>query len=442
MKTTLKTLFSGSLLLISVIGQAQTDTVRWNLSECIQYAIDNNLTIKQAELSYNSAEINYNQTRASVLPSLSANSSFNIMPGQSAIDPVTYKEMTQTTQSASVGLNTSITLFSGLRTYNQIKQNKLSLEKSQLYIEEQKNSITLNIAEAYVQAIFLKENIKTSENNVTASQKQYDLAKAKYDHGALSRTSLADIQSQLASAQHNLVSAQNSLAQQILNIKQMLELEPNQEFDIIIPEISPDSLIVPNKMDIYNRAHEIMPEIKESNLAVDIAEYDVKIAQASYMPSLSASAGLNTRWSSMKDDNIATQFGDNINSSIGFNLSIPIFNKLSTRSRVATSKIQVNQSQLNLTTAEKNLYKKIEQAWTNATAAQSELISAEYSKKSAEEAYSLAQQQFQLGSLSTNELLNSQNSFLSAEVQYLQKKFSCVLYYQLIQFYMGNEIKL
>ncbi len=435
-----RTYISGVLLLTAMAASAQ-DTVRWDLTQCINYALEHNLTVKQAELSRAASDVTYKQSRMNVLPSLSANGSYNIMRGN-AIDPVTYDKTTETSQSTSLGANASVQLFGGGQNYNQIKQNRLSLEKSELYIQEEKNSISLSIAEAYIQAIYSKENIKVAENNAATSQQQYDLAKARYERGAISRNSLADVQSQLASDQYNLISARNNLAQQILTLKQLLELEPGQEFDIVQPDISADSLIIPDKMDIYNRACEIMPEIQSGNLAIEIAEMDVKLARGNYMPSLSLSAGINTRYSDNSNGSMSSQFSDNVNENIGLNLNIPIFNKFSTRSRVQSAKIQVEQSQLNLTTTQKTLYKNIEQAWLNAISAQGELYASKLSRDASEEAYSLARQQFKLGALSTTELLNSQNTYLNAESQYLQKKFSCLLYYQLIQFYQGNEIKI
>jgi outer membrane protein len=436
-----KYLLVGIFLFAIITGtQAQTDSLVWDLSRCISYAIENNLTVKQAQLNKSTSEIAYTRSKGAFLPSISASASQNYNNG-SYVDGFGEYQSTSS-NSTNLGANASLSFYTGGQQVHQLKQNQLLVEQNDLYVKEAMNNITLSLTQAYIQALYYREGILSAQNNVEATRKQYEQAKAKYDLGSLAAKDLADVESQLANNEYQLVAAKNSFAQQLLNLKQLLELAPEQSLEIQVPAINSEALLVPDKMDVYQKACEVMPEIQSGNLQVDISKKDLLIAKSGYYPTISLTGGLSTNYSSTKQNSFGNQMSNNINKTAGLSLNIPIFNKLNTRSSVQNAKISIDKSQIQLTSAQKELYQKIEQAWQNAISSQSELRASYLSKKASENAYKLAQQQFSLGSLSATDLLVSQNSFRNAEQKYLQTKYTSLLYYQLLQFYQGNNIKL
>lgn len=414
----------------------------WTLQDCISYAIENNITVKEAVLNENSAEVNLVQSKSSRLPNLTGSASQSMSSGNS-IDPITSDYITKQNHSTNIGINSTITLFKGNQISNQIKQNKLLIDQNSLYVEESKNNITLSVLEAYLQALYNKEGIVVSENNFAASEKEVARAKARLDAGSISMIDYTDALSQAATNKYNIISTKNSYAQQILVLKQLLELGPFEELEI--ESVADDSSfinLVPNKIDIYEKALNNLPEINASKLTVKINEKDLDIAKGGYLPTLSLSGSLGSGYTSIDYTNFIDQLDINFNQRLGLSLSVPIFNRNQTKVQVQNAKINIEKAELQQTSTEKEIYRKVETAWQNSISSQEQLIAAEASRNAAEESYKLAQKKYELGALSTTDLVVSQNTYTNAEQNYLQAKYLSILYNQLLQFYQGNEIKL
>lgn len=423
-------------------GQVPIDPEQkiWTLEECISFALENNITVKQAELSKNRTEANYFATKSSRLPNLSGNASQNFTNGNS-IDPITSNFVSQQINSTSLGLNSQITLFQGNQINNQIQQGKLLVDQYTLYEKEAINNITLNITESYIQLLFTKENLIIAENNLNVSEKEEERAKARLDAGSIAIKDYTDAQSQTATNQYGLINAKNEYALQLLNLKQQLELPPNSNFgiadsnDIILN-------IVPNLNEVYSEALQNLPEINASKINVSLYEKDLDIAKGGYLPTLSLTGSLGTGYTSSQDFNFSDQFDLNFNQKLGLSLNVPIFNRNKTKSEVQSAKINIDIAKLDLAQAEKDLYKKIETAWQNANNAQSQMEAADIARNAARESFRLAQKQYELGALSTTDFIVSQNTYTNTEQNYIQAKYLTLLYHQLLQFYQGNEIKI
>lgn len=420
---------------------AQPDSTIWDLERCIGYAVENNLTVKQAELTKATADINYRQAKNNFLPTLSASAS-QIFNNGSNIDQVNGGYYTTSSVSTSLGANMSVSFYTGGRQLHELKQNGLVVKQNQEYVNDAKNNIILSILEAYIQAVYYREGIVTAQNNYDASLMQVEQAKAKYQIGSIAALALADIESQLATNQYQLVMAKNNYNAQELVLKQLLEFGPGLKFEITAPNIDADTLVIENKTDIYNKALSFMPQVQASKMQIDINQKDILIARSGYYPTVSLSGGVNAGYTSNDPAAFGTQLSGKINENINISLNIPLFSKLSNNSAVSKAKIAVDKSRVQLATEQKNLYQKIEQAWQNAVASQSEMRSVKVSKNAAFESYTLAQQQFANGALSSTDLLVSQNNYLNAEQNYLQTKYSCLLYYLLLKFYSGQQIKI
>lgn len=431
-----------ALLAYYVHGQESIDLTKkvWTLEECISYALANNITVKKAVLQKNSTQANLRAAKSSRLPNLAGNASQNFTNGNS-IDPITSDFVSQSINSTSLGLNSQITLFQGNQISNQIKQSKLLVDQYSLYEAEAMNDITLSITESYIQLLFSKENIVIAENNLTASQKEEQRAKARFDAGSIAIKEYTDAQSQTATNDYDLITAKNGYAQQLLTLKQLLELPPDLSLEIADSE-GIELNIIPNLKEVYTEALVRLPEINASKVNVSVAEKELDIVKGAYLPTLSLAGSIGSGYTSTRDFNFADQFDLNFNQRLGLSLNVPIFSKNQTKKQVENAKIDIDIAELELAQQEKNLYQKIETAWQNATAAQSQMLAADMAKNAASESYRLAQKQYELGALSTTDLIVSQNTYTNTEQNYIQAKYLSLLYTQLLQFYQGNEIKI
>ncbi|MBD1259034.1 TolC family protein [Maribacter polysiphoniae] len=412
----------------------------WTLDDCISYALENNITVKQAELQKNSSVQSYMAAKSSRLPNLTGTASQNFTNGNS-IDPITSDFVSQQINSTSLGLTTQVTLFQGNQINNQIKQNKLLVDQYSFYEEEAQNNIILSLTESYIQLLYSKENIIISENNLEASQKEEERAKARLDAGSIALKDYTDAQSQTATNAYNLITAKNDYAQQLLTLKQLLELPNGESFQIADTNAS-DLGFIPNIDDVYAQALEKLPEINASKINVSVSEKELDIAKGGYLPTLSLLGSIGSGYTSTQDFVFADQLDLNFNQRVGLSLNVPIFNRNQTKTEVEKAKINIDIAELELVQQEKDLYRKIETAWLNASAAQAQMLAADTARKAAQESYRLAQKQYELGALSTTDLVVSQNTYTNAEQNYNQAKYLSLLYTQLLQFYQGNDIKL
>ncbi len=429
-------------VLLSTSAFGQTPESVWDLQRCIEYAVSNNITVKQSVLNQETAENNLTKSKASRFPSLSASGSQSLTRGTST-DPITYDFVSQTIHSTSVGLNAQVTLYGGNKINNTIKQNDLLVSQNSYYVEAARNDISLQVTEAYLQALYYKEGITIAENNLKSSEAQATRSQALFDAGSIAMKDLADVKSQLAGDRYTLVTSKNSYDQQVLTLKQLLEFEPDQSFELAFPTQEQEAMIViPDKYTVYKEALAIMPEIKSGKLETNVAALGLKIARAGYQPTLSMTGGLSTGYTNTQGYAFSEQFNNNFNQRLGLTLSIPIFSNLQTKTNVQNSRIAIQSAELDLTSSRKTLYQKIENAHQQATAAQSEMEAAAAQSDASKVAYDLAQQQYTVGAVNTVDLLVSQNTYLQAQQKYTQAKYTAILYYQLLQFYEGNPIKL
>ncbi|QXP58870.1 TolC family protein [Olleya sp. HaHaR_3_96] len=428
----------------SFAQDASTNTASkvWSLEDCITYAIENNITIKDAALNKSIAEIDYSKAKSSRLPNLFGSASQNFSSGNT-IDPITSSYVTDQINSTNVGINSSMTLFQGNQISNQIKQNKLLLEQS-VYLEEvEKNNIELNILEVYLQTLFSKESIAIAENNLAASEKEVLRAKARLDAGTIALSDYTEAQSQAATNKYNVIASKNDYQQYIIQLKQLLELSPLENLEIETIDENMDLINLEiDKNQLYNNAIGFLPEIQASKLNIAANEKELDIAKGGFLPTLSLNGSVGSGYTSINDNTFSDQFDVNFNQKIGLSLSIPIFNRNQTKAAVKTASINIEKAEIQKQNTEKEVYKKVETAYQNAVSAQEQVIAADASKTAAEQSYKLAQKKYELGGLSTTDLVISQNTFTNAQQNYLQSKYLNILYHQLLQFYQGNDIKL
>ncbi|MEL4308328.1 TolC family protein [Joostella sp. CR20] len=414
----------------------------WTLQECLDYAVENSITVKDAQYNEQTATVTYKQSKSSRLPNLTSSASQTFTNGQS-IDPITSDFVNEQIHSTSFDLNSSVTIFQGNQLNNQIKQSKLLVDQNSLYVEEAKNNIILSVTEAYLQALYAKEGIIIAEKNLEASEKESATAKARYEAGSIAMQDYTDAISQEATNKYSLIEAKNSYAQQLITLKQLLELEPLVNFEIEAPNtetyIAP---IISDRNNVYEAALEYLPEYEAAALGVDVSKKDLEIAKGAYLPSLALSGSLGSGYTSVQDFNFKDQMNSNFNQRVGLSLTVPIFNRNQTKAEVQKAKIAIDQSKIQQQTIQKEIYKKVETAYQNVVATQEQLEAAKAASTAAEESYKLAQKKYDLGGLNSTDLIISQNTFTNAQQNYLQAKYLNILYTQLLEFYQGNEIKI
>ena len=427
-----------------------TSSKTWTLEDCIEYALQNNITIRQSKLNTESSEVDIRASKGELFPSLSFSTSQSVInrPYQESSTTVSGTEIlmsnNKTSYSGSYGLDAQWTLFSGGRLRKTIKQNEIIHEQSVLDEQTQSNSIVESIASTYIQILYASESVNVNRNTLEVSIAQRDRGKELLAAGSLSSADYAQLDAQVSNDRYQLVVSENSLADYKLQLKQLLELKPGEEMEIAIdslPDIAAVSTL-PDKMEVYEAALETRPEIKAAKLAVESSEMGIRISRSSYYPSIILSAGIGTNHTSGTDFTFTEQIKNGWNNSAGLTISVPIFNNRQTKTAVQKAEIQHTYSQLDLTAAQKDLYKTIEGIWLDAYSAQQQFIAAQDNVKSSGISFSLVSEQFDLGMKNTVELLTEKNNFLSAQQQMLQAKYMSILNSKLLDFYAEGIISI
>lgn len=445
----IRNLLLATALMALTGASAQTDG-KWTLDECIDYAIANNITLKKSVLSKQSATEDVKQSKAALLPSLSASTTQSIgwrpwiNDGTSTVTNGTVATKTSKTYyNGSYGINMNWTVWNGNQNVNTVKYNKLLEESAELDSATAANALKEQIAQLYVQILYTYEAIDVNKESLASSQKNEEQGEVMYEVGKLSKADLAQLQAQVAQDEYNVVASQVQLANYKLQLKQLLEIDGTEEFDIVVAEKEDDLALgeIPSLQAVYNAALTQRPEIASSQLAIQSSDLNISIAKAGWYPTLGISASVGSSTSSMTDTDWGQQFKQNFDAGLGFSLSIPIFDNRSTKTAVRKAKIQYEQAQLDLIDAQKTLWKTIEGYWLDANSYQAMYKSASASVESQQASYDLLSEQFELGLKNIVELMTGKTNLLSAQQERLQSKYMTILDIQLLKFYEDGEIK-
>ncbi|MBS1941274.1 MAG: TolC family protein [Bacteroidetes bacterium] len=430
------------LLILSAItalhaGAQPADTAAWTLQRAIDHALANNIQVKKAVLTEQSARYDLDQQKYNRLPSVSANGALNVSNGN-AVDPITSDFVNQNILSNSYGISGQVSLYQGGKLNLLIEQNERLVAQSALYREQAENSIVLNVLQGYLQTLYYNEGVAMARNALTSADAQLALARVKFDNGAIAQLDLAELQSAQASATYSVTTAENQYRQQLLQLKQLLELDPSVDFRIQPVALADLQPAIPDQRTVFAAAAAALPDLKIYEEQEQILNTALDISRAGHLPTLSLNAGISTGYTNTRNYGFDTQLNNNLSPQAGLTLSIPLFSKFQNRTNVAKAKIEIEQITQDRIAAGKSLYSTIENAWQNATASQAQQTAAEVSSANAELAYSLAAKKLEFGGLTASELTVSRNSYLSAEQSLLQARYLTSLYTMLLQFYQGT----
>ncbi|MCL2650885.1 MAG: TolC family protein [Candidatus Azobacteroides sp.] len=448
-----------SLFCIAVYSQ---DVKKWTLEECIQYAIDHNIDIKQKTLQKENASIDLNTAKMSRLPDLNASVGQTWNAGVNQTLSGIYEN--QTNSNASLSISSSIPLFTGFKIPNQIEQNKLQLEAAVQSLEKAKDDLSLNIASSFLNVLFNQELLKVSEDQLALSQSQIERTQLLVDVGKVPQSQLFDIKAQVAKDELSVVQSKNNLQLSLLDLAQSLELERTSDFDVAIPvlgDIVEDNIksILPPEQ-IYNNAVNFKPQIKEQELLVKSAQKSLGIARSGYYPSLNLNLGYGNAYlydytnegkpytapdgtiRPWHNDSFRNQFKSNGGEYIGLSLNIPIFNRFAVRNQVKSARLNIDNQQLTLDNTKKTLFKEIQTAYLNATAAQAKYTSSVNAVIASQEAFKYAQEKYEVGKSSVFEFNDARTKLIQSLSEQIQAKYDFIFRSKILDFYNGLPIKL
>jgi outer membrane protein len=442
-----KSLFLSIALLLFSGGYVFSQQKIWSLEECVRYAIDNNIQIKQQVLQTEMQKNTLDLSKLQLLPTLNASLSHDYTFGR-ALDFLSYKYIDHNTLYDNFNLGGNITLFNGLINYNTIQKNKYNLLASQRDLDNIKDNISLNIALAYLQILLNKELVIANKTQLETTKQQIEKTRKMVDAGSVARGNLLQIEAQAAQEDVQLVTMQNQLDISYLTLTQMLELKSPEGFEIVLPMISVDtaSVITGKIDDIYNVAVQNRPEIKSAELKLESSKYDLKIARGGRSPRLTSSHSFGTRYSYVFHDTTNVSFSDQIknykNYGLGFSLYIPILNGWQVNKNISNSKLSIANSEYTLEAAKKNLYKSIQQAYADAVAALKKFSASTQAVAYSEEAFRYTEVKFNQGMVTSVDYNAAKTTLLKAQSDMSQAKYEYIFKTKVLDFYKGLPLNL
>lgn len=435
-----------SILAFMFIITVSAQDKKWTLVECVNYALENNITIKQNKLNVAINEENLVSSKGNFLPNLNASTGGNLNFG-SGFDPVSQDRVSTSTYGGSFGLNSGITVFNGYRNLNTYKQAQLGVETSKLDLEKIQDDISLYVVNTYLNVLFAKENLNVAKVQFEISTKQIENAKAKFEAGVKPKGDLLNAQSTAAADEQALISYENILNLALLDLAQLLQIEPNG-FDVETINVESPSLamLYKNPDDVYQKALTNRPEIKKAEMEIESADLSVEIAKASFLPSVSLGANIGTGYGfNLKNNShipFFSQLDDNLGYGLSFNVNIPIFNRYQTKSNVNRQIISHEISKFGYENEKLQLQQTIQKAFYDAKAAAKTFESAQKSLVAQNEAFKNAQESYNIGAMTQFDFDLVRSRFVNAEGAIIRAKYDYVFKTKVLKFYYGESITL
>lgn len=427
-------LFLLSFLNFSITAQIKNYPNEWTLTNCIEYAKNNNISINSLRLTRNSADQDLLQAKAAKYPNLNGNISqgiFSVNGGNGF--------QIQGANSQSIGANSSVTLYHDRYIKNNMVSKDLSVQMADLSVQEAENNITLTITQAFLNILMSEENIIYLQKLLTTTQTQVKQGSQLYNAGSISKLNFLQLQAQEAQDEFNLISAQNNLKTDLVNLKQILQLPSSYDFQVSAPPDVTVSEDIKPLQDVQNTAQNQRPEVKHGELNIENSKTSLKLAQASIKPTLSLTGNISTGYV-QGNGAYFNQLGNQFYLPVGLSLGIPIYNNRIYKTNIEKSKIDIEQANLSLENTKTVLNQQIEQAYINLQNAFSQYESAEKQMKINEETYAITNSEMKLGAINYVQLQQQKLLYIQALQNYLQAKYTAVLNKQIYGFYAGQGI--
>ena len=430
------------LLLICTPSSAK----QWTLPECIDYAIEHNISLKQRENTRRQNEVSLNTAKNSRLPDLNAGVSESLGFGRSLGMDNTYSK--NNTSNTSFQISTSVPILTGNRIENTIKLNQLNLEASTADLEKARNDIRTQIAQQYIQIVYDSEILAVAKRQIGIDSLQLYRLQEMERNGKATLTEVLQQQSTMEQSRLTATQAENTYRLDLLALTQLLELPSPEGFSIVIPTLPSNSgsLINVNPEIIYQEAIAVKPEVQAEQLRLKASDANILIAKSAKYPTLSFNAGLGTNYyktlnGNYKQDSFSSQLKNNFSQSLGLQLNVPIFNRYATRNSIKSASIDKENQQLALDNVKKTLYKEIQQVYYNTVAAEAKYKSSLQAEVTSKDAFNLTQAKYENGKATITEFNESKNNMMKAESDLVQARYQLIYQKALIDFYRGKELR-
>lgn len=423
---------------------------QWSLKDCIDYALANNIQLQKAKVQQLSALEDIKQSQSALLPSLSLstsqNVSYNPWPEQGSAMIAGNKvqaDVKKVYYNGSYSLSGNWTVWNGGQNTNTVKLNKLAAEQARLDSAVTANNVLEQIAQLYVQILYSDEAISVTKESLKTSQANEERGKTMVSVGKMSKADLAQLTAQRAEDEYSIVEAESNLRNYKRQLKQLLQIADNDEFDVVIPSTTDEMALkdVPALNDVYAASLTQRPEIQNAKLGIESSDLSVKIAKADKMPTVSLNAGLSTSTTSMSQNGWGNQMKNNFTVGGGVSVSIPLFDNRKTKTSVNKAMLQKESYLLDLQDKQTTLYSTVENYWLQAVNNQNKFKAARVSTESAQASYELLSEQFNQGLKNIVELMTGKTNLLQAQQNELQSKYLAILNLNMLDFYRTGEIK-
>ena len=424
---------------------AQAQQGPWSLSQCIDYALEHNLSVQQSALAVEQREVDLNTAKGRRLPGFSASASENLSFGRGLTADNTYSNANTTSTSFTLG--GELPIFQGFDITDGIKLSKLNLAAATADLEKARDDIRVAVAQAYVQILYNQELQRVAHEQAEHDAALLEQVRERRLAGLVSDAEVSAQQATLAQSRQSEIQAEGNLRMALLELTQLLELPSPEGFDIVIPEVGdPSRILLMRPEAIYDEAVAVKPVVEVARLNADAAEVSVARAKGAYLPRLSLNGGIGSNYYTNSNSpvplpNFGTQMKKNFSQSLGLSLSIPIFQRFSARNGVRTAEINLRGQQIQLENVKKALYKEIQQAYYNAVTAQARYAGSQESAASARQHYELTEEKYKVGKAGVTDYNDARNNWLRAESEHIQARYQCLYQTKLLDFYRGLALE-
>jgi len=433
-------LIISSLLIITSVTCLEAQKKVWSIDDCIQYALEKNIQVKQAQVSNDINGIELNYAKSAWYPSLSGSARQNFS-WSNQVNNATGATVFKGSDGTNISLNSGMTVFSGNRIHNNVKQSEINYEASKYNTEVIKETVSLNVLNAYLQVLYAEEQVKNNNSQISSLEQQLNLAGERFKLGAIANSDYLQVKSQLATEKQTLAAAQSQLAINRITLLQLMELTEPGEFAIEHPNL--DSLInqkrIPDPKEVYQIALGVKPEVKNAEFNKQSTRIGIEIAKSGFFPNVSASAGVSTLYSSgsISGSSFGYQFKNNISPTIGLSASIPIYLNKQVRTNVAIAKKNTDNAELNEYNVKNQLRKVIEQSCQDVTSSQIEYESSVEAYNAVKESFDVASEKYFQGLMNSVDFLIQKTTYIAIESALLQSKYRLIFSYKVLDFNTG-----
>ncbi len=445
----MKKSFLASALTLLLLAPTNIEAREWTLQDCINYALQNNITLQKSRIQHLSALEDVKQSQAALLPSVSASTSQNVSYNpwpesgsymiagdkvQTNVDKVYY--------NGSYSISGNWTVWNGNRNRNQIKLNKVTANQAELDSAVTANSIQEQITQLFVQILYSKEAVEVSKATLATAKKNEERGQEFVKVGSMSKADLAQLTAQRAQDEYSVVQAESSLRDYKRQLKQLLQITDQDEFDVVADVPSDEAALqdIPAVSGVYEAALGLRPEIKNAKMGIESSDLQIKLAKAQWMPTVGINAGVSTNTTSMNDNAWGTQLKNNFTVGGGVSISVPIYDNRTAKTAVNKARLSKQTYELELKDKQTTLYSTIENYWLQAVNNQAQFKSAKASTESAQESYELLSEQFRQNLKNTVELMNGKDALLKAQQSELQAKYLTILNINMLKFYENGQL--